>query len=247
MDVFFSVIIPTLNEEAFLPDILSCLVSQTYKEFEVIVVDGHSEDRTVLTARRYARALPKLTILPVKKRNVSFQRNNGAKKAQGKYLVFFDADVKVGPTFLEEIHRQIDQNHYLLLTTDIVSEDRDVVKQMVTKTANFMRDFFAVFGKPSAGGYNIIVEKETFQDIKGFDQSVVHGEDVDLLFRFYKKGIILQSLATPKQIFSFRRYERYGYVKSCRNMITSTFYFLTRGPIKKELFDYPMGGGEFKK
>lgn len=54
----FSVIIPTLNEEKFLPNLLTSLSEQTEESFEVIVVDGKSKDKTVAVAESFKKKLP---------------------------------------------------------------------------------------------------------------------------------------------------------------------------------------------
>ena len=69
ISTFFSVIIPTLNEEHFLPKLLADLSLQTFKRFEVIVIDANSSDKTVSLAREYAKYL-KLKIRYPKMRNM---------------------------------------------------------------------------------------------------------------------------------------------------------------------------------
>ena len=78
----FSIIIPTLNEEKFLPKLLESLTTQTVKDFEVIVVDGQSKDKTVAVAKRFAGTL-QLTVVTSEKPSVSYQRNYGSKVVTG--------------------------------------------------------------------------------------------------------------------------------------------------------------------
>ena len=79
----FSIVIPCLNEEKYLPKLLTNLEKQTLKDFEVIVVDGQSEDKTLAKATSFNNRL-KIKTLKADKRNVSFQRNLGAKNAKGE-------------------------------------------------------------------------------------------------------------------------------------------------------------------
>ena len=62
---FFSVVIPTLNEEKYLPRLLENLSKQTFSEFEVTVVDGSSEDETVKEAKKWQKKLD-LQVLTIK-------------------------------------------------------------------------------------------------------------------------------------------------------------------------------------
>ena len=98
MKPFFSIIIPTLNEEHFLPLLLSDLERQKDKNFEIIIIDGASVDKTREIAKEFSKRLS-LTIHEVNKHNVSFQRNIGAKKAKGAYIIFLDADSCISPFY----------------------------------------------------------------------------------------------------------------------------------------------------
>ena len=73
----FSIIIPTLNEEKFLPKLLDSLSRQTNKDFEAVVVDGASRDKTVQAAHQFMRKIPRLTVDIVKKPGLPVQRNRG--------------------------------------------------------------------------------------------------------------------------------------------------------------------------
>src|SRR5258705_12413818 len=97
---FFSVIIPALNEEKYLPLLLQDLADQSTQDFEVIVIDGRSTDKTVENTLKFKKKLPSLTILSSKIRNVSVQRNLAAQKSNGKYLLFNDADNRLPKDFL---------------------------------------------------------------------------------------------------------------------------------------------------
>ena len=67
---FFSVVIPTLNEERYLPKLLGNLAGQIDRDFEVIVIDGHSKDRTIERARGFKGGIKRLRILAAERANV---------------------------------------------------------------------------------------------------------------------------------------------------------------------------------
>ena len=100
MKPFFSIIIPTLNEEKFVGKLLLDLTKQKYKNFEVIVVDAYSEDKTLAEVQRFDSALTISKIIKIAGRNVSKQRNKGAQSAKAPYLVFIDADARIRSSFL---------------------------------------------------------------------------------------------------------------------------------------------------
>ncbi|HJZ06243.1 hypothetical protein A2634_02230 [Candidatus Amesbacteria bacterium RIFCSPHIGHO2_01_FULL_48_32] len=233
---FFSVIIPTLNEERYLPKLLKCLEGQLDRSFEVVVVDGKSEDKTVEKAQG-------LEVIISEKRNVSWQRNLGAKRARGKYLVFLDADVEVPANYLSEIH------HYLLVNKDCrvmttwmrPDSNNDSDKAMVL-LMNLIVEVAKMAEKPVVGGYNIVIRKSVFENVGGFNPKIKIGEDYDLISRLAKVGETMQILRRVRATLSLRRYRHEGTLTYLRQAAVGTLSFWLKGPITRELFDYPMGG-----
>ena len=93
VQVMLSVIIPTYNEENYLGVLLECLKNQTFRDFEVIVADADSKDKTREIAKKTDTKI-------VKGGRQAFGRNNGAKSARGDILVFMDADLSFDNEFL---------------------------------------------------------------------------------------------------------------------------------------------------
>ena len=94
-----SIIIPTLNEEKYIGGILKDLSVQSYKDFEVIVVDSSINNHTVNIAESFNVKILKSS------RGTSVQRNLGARIAQGKYLIFIDADIRLfDSNFLKKVN-----------------------------------------------------------------------------------------------------------------------------------------------
>src|SRR5512138_2703715 len=86
-----SVIVPAWNEEKFIESCLYALQQQKTKAFcEIIVVNNNSSDSTVNIVEKFAG----ITLLNEPRQGVSFARNTGVKKAQGKIIVFIDADIR---------------------------------------------------------------------------------------------------------------------------------------------------------
>jgi cellulose synthase/poly-beta-1,6-N-acetylglucosamine synthase-like glycosyltransferase len=95
-----SFIVPTLNEEKYLQACLSSIVNQrTCVDYELIVVDGGSKDRTVAIAERYADK-----VICLGRRGIWLGRNEGASRARGRLLLFIDADTSVPANYLEVAH-----------------------------------------------------------------------------------------------------------------------------------------------
>src|SRR3989339_1980792 len=97
-----SIIIPAYNEERYLPKLLNCIKKQTYRDYEVIVADANSKDKTRQIAKKYGCRV-------VKGGMPAAGRNNGAKAAKGGILLFLDADVQFDKDFLKKALNEINK------------------------------------------------------------------------------------------------------------------------------------------
>jgi 4,4'-diaponeurosporenoate glycosyltransferase len=98
-----SVIIPARNEERNLPFILNSLITQTYKPFEIIVVDDFSMDGTCEIANQYGVKVIENTALPENWTGKTWAVWNGFQESTGDILIFLDADVRLNPYALEAL------------------------------------------------------------------------------------------------------------------------------------------------
>ena len=86
--MILSIIIPTYNEEEYLPVLLESIKKQSFKDYEIIVADANSTDRTREIAESYG-------CIVVDGGLPAAGRNNGAKVATGEYLLFLDSDLEL--------------------------------------------------------------------------------------------------------------------------------------------------------
>ena len=103
-----SIIIPTLNEEKYLPRLLDSIRQQDFSDYEIIVSDGFSEDNTAKIAVA-AGAL----LVQDKKRSPARQRNAGAAAAHGETILFLDADTVLPAAFLYSAYYEIVNRHQI--------------------------------------------------------------------------------------------------------------------------------------
>ncbi|MCR5666878.1 MAG: glycosyltransferase family 2 protein [Eubacterium sp.] len=92
MEKTVSIIVPNYNNGAYIGTCLESLISQTYKQIEIICVDGHSEDQSVSVIREYMSRDARIKLYEVDNQGVSVSRNIGLDHAQGDYIMFVDAD-----------------------------------------------------------------------------------------------------------------------------------------------------------
>lgn len=242
----FSIIIPTLNEEKFLPRLLTSLKNQTEKNFEVIIVDGGSTDKTIQKAREYEKFIPSLTIVFSEKQNVSYQRNLGAKIAQGDYLIFLDADSKVSPSFIKKLKGTIKKTPGLIYLPKFIPDIKTPDITLLFELAYFLIEVSQYTPKPFSTGGEIIIRREIFHILGGFDEKLFLSEDHELLQRAKKFGITARLLPEVKITFSLRRMQKEGKLKFFLKYLYSTAQTLFYGKIEKQIFNYEMGGHLYK-
>jgi glycosyltransferase involved in cell wall biosynthesis len=93
-----SVVVPVRNNERTIREVLEALKSQTYRNIEIIIVDGASEDRTVEIASQFD-----VKILIEDARGPNYARNLGVKNAKGEFISFIDGDCRPHATWIEKI------------------------------------------------------------------------------------------------------------------------------------------------
>lgn len=248
MSTNFSVIIPTLNEEHYLPLLLSDLASQTLKGFEVIVVDGKSEDKTKELALKFQEKFP-LSFLEVDKRNVSYQRNTGGKAAKGVTLVFLDADTRIPKDFIKHAADLVKKKNHQLVLPSIQWDDKSRKGKILLSFVKSLIRASQVYGRPLATGGNFIIDKKLFETLKGFNENVVLSEDHDLVRRAYEKGVKARIAKNVKITLSMRRGELEGDASFIyKNVVAFLAYTVvpSEKALKTKLFDYEMGGHRYE-
>ncbi|MEN9558679.1 MAG: hypothetical protein RL141_1048 [Candidatus Parcubacteria bacterium] len=236
-----SIIIPTKNEEAHLPALLDSIRRQSFTDYEVIVADNHSSDRTVEIAKASgARVVAGGMPGPA--------RNKGALQAKGSLLLFLDADaVLTSETYLEDMLREFDEQKADVATCILRPVSAKIIDQVFYGAYNAFAQLTERF-RPHAAGTCILVRRHMHEGLKGFDEEVVLGEDMDYVQRAAKDGARFRLLKKSGPVdVSVRRFEKDGRWGVVFKYLFGELHMLVKGPIKKIPFTYEMGGPEKKK
>lgn len=240
---FFSIVIPTLNEEKYLPKLLQSLTNQTFQDFEIIHVDGHSDDKTVEKAAKFKSKLNLKTIV-ADKRQVSYQRNLGGEKAQGKWIIFMDADDYLKNYFLQGLKYQIDKNPDVdVFTTWLDVESYPAKHRPTVSMLNFGLELLSKFS-PATFGALVGVRPNLFKKAK-FNEKMNYSEDWEFVKEVIEAGGNYACWQEPRYSTSFRRFEKEGFIKLSRIFIEGQFKRLTNEDWKEDFDKYPMQGGSF--
>lgn len=200
-----SVIIPAFNEQKYIKAALDGLREQTFRNFETIVVDGNSTDRTREIAIRQAR------VVIEKERGIGRARNRGAKVAKGDILVFIDADTKPSRNLIKTYYNAFKRSDIVAATGPILpleKTSRRVGLGYKVVSVYFVKSSLLV-GRPSVVGLNFAVRRKVFSDIGGFNEKFLTYEDYDLSLRLKKAGRI-SYLRNAVAYTSTRRVKKWG-------------------------------------
>lgn len=217
-EIELSVIVPVFQEEKILKEHLSIFNKNLRKKysFELIVSDGGSTDKTVDIAKDIA---DKIVLHNDKRRQtISEGRNNGAKVADGKTLVFINADTV--PKDIDDFLKYIlnwsknSDNESALACYVYAFPDEIILKDKIFyKLHNSYVNLLNKIGLGMGRGECQVIRKNVFNKVKGYNDSIVAGEDFDLYRRISKIGKI--KFAKDLVVYeSPRRFRKYGYFKT---------------------------------
>ena len=242
---FFSVIIPTLDEEKYLPSLLHDLHKQTFHEYEIIIVDGKSKDRTQEIVQLFTQEHPQTMLLISKKRNVGMQRNLGAKYAKGSMLVFLDADTRIPRYFLEGVHYHLMRRNVDAWATEPQADTNDAKDKLSLRFYNSINDVALLIKKPFVVGACIGCKKNVFVALHGFDEALAIGEDWDFIHRLLVAPYSFTIFTDPHFVLSFRRFRKEGMFHMINHNFISTLRAVLNEKITGPVASYPMLGGSY--
>jgi hypothetical protein len=245
---FFSIVIPTLNEEKCLPELLEDLSKQTFQNFEVLHVDAASEDATVQKAQLFAGQL-NLTSEQVSKRNVAFQRNSGGKLARGAWVLFMDADNRLPSYFLQGIKYQIEKHPQTDVFTTWIKVDNGVTANKTVKTTienaiNLTLELYQLIGKEASLGAMICAKKTVVSKVK-FKETLQIFEDVFFVQSAIAAGFQFRIFREPQYTISLRRMKKEGSLKMFRITAAAQLNYILGNSFETKNHGYVMEGGTY--
>lgn len=187
-----SVIIAAHNEEKYIGRSIRSILNQRIDiEYEVIVIDDGSTDRTLFALEGFGK---KINIIKSKKKmGLPASLNKGLKAARGKYVVRVDADDYVNSDYLFLMRRFLEDNHYMhAIACDYQEVDGE---EIIIERRNCLENPI---------GCGIMFRRDHLIDIGLYDEDFLMHEDRDLRVRFTKKYSI-HRLELP--LYRYRKHE----------------------------------------
>ena len=184
----FSIILPTFNRGHMIHEAIKSVFNQSYKNWELIIVDDGSTDKTKEVIDKYIEKDKRVRYLHQKNKERSAARNNGIKNAKGDWICFLDSDDIYHATHLEEFKNLINQNdlkrglYFSGLSYNKYSEDFE--EYDLTHKNNIEFIFLNTIGTPRACIHKSILLKVQF------NEEIRIGEDRELWSRILKKNAL---------------------------------------------------------
>ena len=215
-DFLISIVIPIYNAEKYLEECLNSIKNQTYKNFEVIMVNDGSKDDSETICMNFLRSDSRFRYLKKENGGVSSARNVGLDNVEGDYITFIDADDWVDENYLDLLITTVKKNHSDIVVSSYKQFNNIDIFYLRAYSLqekyllNFERmnrdDFLTIFPKLMSTNvcFNNAVaklfRKELVNDLR-FDTSIKYGEDLDFYFRLYLNVDSISYVDEPTYIY----------------------------------------------
>lgn len=224
----FSVIIPLYNKEDDIINTLTSVFKQTFKDYEIIIIDDGSSDSSVYKINEISNK--NIQVFSKQNEGVSIARNYGVEKAKSNYIVFLDADDYWYPNHLENINFLIEgfPNHKWFASSYEKKHSSKLIAPMYSPILNKGKDWFGEISDFFKYSYvdclawtsSICMNKDFYISLGGFDTTITHGEDTDLWIRaaLKEKLVISNKITSQHNLISNNRSSKVDMKK--RNNLT---------------------------
>lgn len=216
----FSIIIPVFNRPQEICELLESLSNQTYRDFEVIIVEDGSDQSCKSQIDDFA---DRLDVHYYFKHNTGpgDSRNYGVIRARGNYLIFFDSDCSIPPDYLSIVNDYLVRNWLDAYGgPDRAHKDFSNIQMAINYSMTSILTSGGIRGHHRAAktfqprSFNMGVSKNAFTAVGGF--SNIHpGEDPDLIYRLvdkgFTKGLISDAYVYHKRKIDFNKFGRQVY------------------------------------
>jgi len=230
-----SIIIPTLNEEKFLPRLIDSIKKQSFTDYEIIVSDGGSLDNTKNIALNYNCKF----VLDTEHHSPSWQRNNGAAIAKGDIFLFLDADSVLQDNFLEKVVAEF-KNRNLCGAGFYFIFNPNKLSYVIFSALSNCFTFFRQYISPVSVGAGIMSNKKTHDLINGFDTKIVLAEDYDYCRRLGRYGKF-RMIKSCRLFYSSRRIEKEGWFNTALKWIWMALFTIVGLKVKDKKIKYEFG------
>lgn len=178
-----SVVIPLYNMERYLAETLDSVLKSDYPNFEVIVMDDESTDKSLSIAEHYKEKDARIRIYRQKNKGASSARNNAIKKAEGCYILPVDADNLISENYISEAAKVLDNNPLVKL----VSSEAEYIGD---KSGRWEFEPFSInlLCRRNLVDNCSMYRKSDWECVGGYCNEILGREDWDFWLSLFKSG-----------------------------------------------------------
>ncbi len=182
-----SIVIPLYNKAQSIEQTIRCIQAQSYQDFEIVVVDGYSQDGSLEIIQRLAQEDSRIHVFMQENRHgVTPARNESIEHAQYEHIAFMDADDYWEPTYLERMVQLIEnypQCGIWGIAHGTMVEEKKVERREASAERGLLpNNPWKTIGCPYWTSATAI-SKTAWKTVGGFDNRIIYGEDIDLWWR----------------------------------------------------------------
>lgn len=235
-----SIIVPLYNKAPYVKKALDSIVSQTFKDWECIIVDDGSTDGSAAICEKYINTASQtihntLHLIQQQNAGVAAARNNGVEASRGEYVCFLDADDWWEPTFLEEIDRLISEypNAGIYATNYIYYKPgkTHVALSLPRGYMNYPEAYLQCGSMPVTSITTCMLRK-VFDEMGGFSAGVKLGED----FLLWAKTALHYPIAFSEKPLAYYNNDVPASLRATRNIHAPQYHMLfLMEPLEKEI------------
>lgn len=213
-----SVIIPVYNIKPYLDKCLESICDQTYRDFEVLLIDDGSTDGSYVKCQDYAKKYPFIQSFQQQHGGVSAARNFGIQKAKGKYVAFVDGDDTIDKNYLEILEKYMSSGKYDIVfggcrLIDVTHGTTKVVATLANHSGNLKEDFYQLYA--GTGQTRNLIEScsmkllDRMKMVKNdilFNEKLINREDT--IFMLHYLSFCKNYYITNETWYNYFRYDR---------------------------------------
>ena len=195
MNYKISIIVPVYNTEKYISECINSLLSQTYNNYEIIIIDDGSTDNSYKICKDYEKKHKKIKLYSQKNSGVSSARNLGIKVSSGDFIIFVDSDDYCNSNYLETIKFITLSIFILFLLNSFYCNNKDEMDEFIIANSKF-------------GGYicnKVFSTKILKQNNILFDKELYYSEDLKFTIDYIKYCNAIRYISFTPYMYRMRK------------------------------------------
>ena len=230
-----SIVMPAYNCEKYVVEAINSILAQTYRNWELLVLDDGSKDNTLRIIEEFSQKDSRIKALPNgKNMGVSATRNRGIELASGEWIAFLDSDDMWNPEKLEKQFEIVEKEaaEFLFTGSSYINEEGEAYKEIFEVPEKIT--YKKLRNQNVISCSSVLVKKKYFEHIK-MEKDEMH-EDYAVWLRILKTGVTAFGVNEPLLIYRISRNSKSGNKMKTVKMTYKVFRFVGINPFGSAYF-----------